>query len=63
MVELRQYLDRGEVAYLKVDRIESVAGRLVFPRFMVYFEGGHSDLSFSGFRYVSTYLEMVEDRG
>lgn len=60
MRELRESLDRGEERYLKIDSVEQVSnGRSVFPRMLVYYEGGHSDLSFSGFRYVNEYLELI----
>lgn len=62
MTELREYLRRGEVRYLKVYSVEQVSnGHSVFPRMLVYYEGGHSDLSFSGFMFVNAYLELIED--
>lgn len=62
MKELRESLQRGEVRYLKVYSIEQVSnGHSVFPRMLVYYKGGHSDLSFFGFRYVNAYLELIVD--
>lgn len=62
MRELREYLDRGEERYLKVHSVEQVVvGRSILPRMLVTYEGGSSDLSFSGFRYVCSYLELIED--
>lgn len=60
MKELRESLERGEERYLKIDSVEQVSnGRYVFPRMLVRYEGGHSDLSFAGFRYVQAYLELI----